>query len=437
MGSNVHQRQIPGKAYAITHIHTDASNAEASELDPVIRAALDSIPGAEGRIKWAECFTPVSRLLALLQRGHGSNGPVHMVTVTDHMRRKAHRIPLGHMAAAAADHRLAIGGEIYTRTRDVDGVIRKGPEILAYGGVDPVQGPEGPYYGISATLLEELYDTCLDDEGQELDTRRAGCLLRRRGIAHGLSHPFDNHPLSLEGLFRVISEFPFLETVNGGYFAPSVRVLDAFIRLNNAILLGGELPSRALTSTGRRIVAHIRQRGRLLHPWGGSDAHSHDFDRVVVAMDLGADCRPEDLGPRDLFASMLAWERDGQNPRHAVSQPPSPFTVLGRPSTPTRQALDVTAIVLRNLRRAGILMLNPLIAPRVVYVSATVTHDELSSRIRAQKKRLRDLQEQFNPEALMAQLVMPESVRLPAPEPPRVGLVRRSMARASLRLARA
>lgn len=430
------QRQIPGKAYAITHIHTDASNAEASELDPCIRAALDGIPGAEGRIAWAECFTPVTRLRTMLERGQGGKGPVHMVTVTDHMRRKAHHVPRRHMAAAAADHRLAIGGEIYTRTRDVDGVYRKGPEILAYGGVEPVEGPEGPYYGLSAGFLEELYDTCMDDQGQELCTRRAARFMRRRGVAHGLSHPFDNHRLSLEGTFRLISEFPFLETVNGGYFAPSVRVLDSFIRLNNALLLGGDLPRRALTPMGRRIVAHIRQRGRLLHPWGGSDAHSHDFDRVVVAMDPGPDQRPEDLRPRDLFAAMLAWEHDTRPAGLATNLPPSPFTVLGSPATPARQVMDVTAIVIRNLRRAGPLMLNPLIGPRVIAVTAVVTQDELNSRVKAQKRRHRDLQDQFDPEDLLGQMIMPECVSQPAAEPPCIGLVRRSMARANLKLSR-
>ena len=433
---NVRQRQLPGKAYAITHIHTDASNAEASELDPRISGALNSIPGARGRIGWAECFTPVGRMAELLLRGRGGNGPVHMITVTDHMRRKAHRIPDRHMAAAAADHRLSIGGEIYTRTRDVDGVYRKGPEILAYGGVHPVDGPEGPYHGLSQHLLEELYDTCMDDQGQELECRRAARLLRRRRIAHALSHPFDNHRLSLEGTFRLISEFPFLETVNGGYFAPSVRVLDAFIRFNNALLLGAQIPRRELTYTGRRIVAHIRTRGRFLHPWGGSDAHSHDFDRVVVAMDPGPGKRPEDLRPMDLFKAMLAWERDARGNGLSAALPSSPFAVLGRPATPARQVMDVTAIVLRNLRRAGRPMFNPLVGPRVLWVTTTITQDELRFRMRAQKQRQGDLQELFNPEALLSRLIMPGLLSLPGVEPPQAGVLRRSISRAGLRLVR-
>mgnify|MGYP006971748651 CR=1 FL=1 len=81
-------------------------------------------------------------------------------------------------------------------------------------------------------------------------------------------------------------------------------------------------------------------------------------------------------------------------------------------------------------------MLNPLIGPRVIAVTAVVTQDELYSRVKAQKRRHRDLRDQFNPEDLLAQVIMPECVSQPAPAPPRVGLVRRSMARANLKLSR-
>ncbi len=409
------QRQIPGKAYAITHIHTDASNAEASDLDPRISGAINSIPAARGRVGWAECFTPVSRLVRLLQRGQGGNGPVHIITLTDHIRRKAHRIPKRHMAAAAAEPRLAIGGEITTRSRDVDGVYRKAPEILAYGALEPVIGPDGPYSGLSQDLLDELYATCMDDEGKELDTRRAARVLRRRGIAHGLSHPFDNHELSLEGTFQLISEFPFTETVNGGYFAQSARVLDAFIRLNNAVLRGGEVAHRHLSPVGQRIIQHIRRHGRPIQPWGGSDAHSHDFDRVVMAMDPGAGRRAEDLRPRDLFQAMLAWEHGTAGDVKETAPPATPFTILGRAATPAHQVADVTAIVLRNFRMNGLPMLNPLIGPAVALITFRITQDELRKRMRAQKQRHRTLRREFNPEALLRHVRMPDASMLVTP----------------------
>jgi len=81
-------------------------------------------------------------------------------------------------------------------------------------------------------------------------------------------------------------------------------------------------------------------------------------------------------------------------------------------------------------------MFNPLVGARVLWVTTTITQDELRSRMRAQKQRHRDLQVQFNPETLLSQLVMPEMVSLPAAEPPRRGMIRRSMARAGLRLNR-
>ena len=148
-------RRSSGRVNVITHVHTDASNADASEMDRIGEAIRD-FAGPDSGMTWSECFTPVERLLRLLREGRTLRGPVHLCIVTDHMRTKSHRFPASHLAAAAADHRLALGAEIRTRARDVDGVYRKAPEIIAYGGVQPVEGPFGPYYGISSSLLEEL-----------------------------------------------------------------------------------------------------------------------------------------------------------------------------------------------------------------------------------------------------------------------------------------
>ncbi len=425
------QRQIPGKAYAITHIHTDASIAEASELDPRISRAINRIPGAVGKIGWAECFTSVDRLTRMLLDRRGGNGPVHIITLTDHMRRRSHHIPRRHMAAASKDLGLSIGAEIFTHTRDIDGAYHKGPEILAYGGAELVEGPYGPYHGLSQDFLDELYDTCLDDQGEELDTRRAARLMRMRGIAHGLSHPFDNHNLSMEGTFGIISEFPFSETVNGGYFAQSARILDAYIRLNNAVLRGGKIPDRQLSPVARRILEHIRLRGRPIHPWGGSDAHSHDFDRVVMAMDPAPGKRAADMLPQDMFKAMLTWEQTTAEDRQAPL-PASPFTILGRAATPTKQVLDVAAIVMRNFYMNGLTMFNPLVGPRMIYATIRITQDELRLRVRAQKVRQRDLLRYFNPEALLKHVRMPDETLLVEPSAPPASFLKRSAA--SLRL---
>ena len=206
----MNQRHLPGRANIITHIHTEASNARASEMDPLIGGALRRTVGKDTTIDWTECFTPVGRLSDMLARRRGKHGPVDMVLVTDHMRRESHRLGHKHLAAAARQPRLALCAEFATRTLDVDGRYHKGPEILAYGTPAPVQGPYGPYFGLSQDLIDELYDSCMTPARDQLCTRAARDLLVRRGVAHGISHPYDGHHLSFEGMFRIIGEFYFI-----------------------------------------------------------------------------------------------------------------------------------------------------------------------------------------------------------------------------------
>jgi hypothetical protein len=408
-------RYTPGRANAITHVHTDASNAEASELDPLIGVAMRRVAGQDTRARWSECFTRVEHLGALLRRGRTRHGPLQIVLVTDHMRARAHRLPDRHLAAAAADHRLGIGAELTTRTRDVDGRIRRGPEILAYGGPALVRGPHGPYHGLSGRLLEELYDTCLDDERRELSTRRARDLLLHRGVAHALSHPLDGHRLSLRGTFALISEFAFVETVNGGFFADSARALSAYVRFNNAVLQGARLPEKVLTPAARQVVEHILERGRPVHPWSGSDAHSHDLDRVVISMDAGPGRRVEDLGAGDLLAAMLHVAEGGAA---ALTDPGPPlFVTLGRPGTPLSQVTDIAAIIVRNALRAFRDVHNPLTMARLMQGAVTITRQELARRRRDRARRWRRIRADFDPEVLLSQL-------RPRPEGRRLNIVR-------------
>jgi hypothetical protein len=412
-------RRTPGRVNVITHVHTDASNADASEMDR-ITDAIHRLAGPDTRITWKECFTPVEHLLRLL-RGGTMRGPVHLCVVTDHMRAKSHRFPAGHLAAAAADQRLALGAEIRTRARDVDGVVRKAPEIIAYGGVQPVDGPFGPYYGLSARLLEELWDTCMAEDGRELCTRKAHEFLVRNGIAHGLSHPFDGHELSLEGTFRLISEFTFVEVVNGGYFEPSSRVLDAYVRLHNALVAGATLPDEILTDTGRRLVQHIQQRGTFLCPLSGSDAHIYDFDRVVLSFELPPGKTPRTIRPGDLFATLLAEEHGGP-PRvtlpqrlrasgaHPLTAQPR-FVNLGAPATPARQLSDIVFIILRNLW-LNAPHFTPRLLTRTVVATAEITTDELRQRSAQRDKLAVALRDEFNPVQLLPFLVYPEALAL-------------------------
>lgn len=366
----------------ITHVHTDASSAETSILNDRITRAIRRCAGEETKIGWSECFTPIDRLEALLRRGRGDHGPVHMILVTDHMRRVCHHLPGRNLAAAARDHRLALGAELATRTRDADGAYRAGPEILAFGGRHLVEGPHGPYYGLTQALIDELYERCLDEDGQELCTRRARDLLQQRGVAHALSHPLDGHALSLEGTLNVISEFPFIETINGGFSAQSTRLLQAYVRLNNALRDGATLPEGVLSPAGRRIVDHIRRRGRRVHPLSGSDAHCRHFDRAVTSMIVPAGQPAEELRPGELFDRMLAVARGDHAGEH-------PFMTLGRAATARSLLADVSSIILRNFSDNLRLCKNPLVWGNIVATTIFITRDELHQRRVLQQRRIK------------------------------------------------
>ena len=406
------ERRLPGRASIIAHLHTTASNAEASELDGRIGAAIREVDGEATTLAWSECFTPIERVLGLLPGGSArAPGSVDMVLVTDHMRACSHRHPASHLEAAAREHRLALGAELATCTRDLDGSCRKGPEILAYGGTEPVMGPSGPYFGLGRLLLEELYDTCLDSEGGELCTRRARELLLARGVAHALAHPFDGHALSFEGTFDIIGEFTFVEALNGGYYAQSARVLGAFIELTNALLRGARLPVSAMSPMARRIIERIRRRGHPLFTWSGSDAHSHDFDRVVLAMAAPAGRAPESLRPGHLFRAMLGIEdaacRDGAASPF-FSQYDDTFVNVGRPATPLSRLADVLAIIGRNVKRNRLYRRNPVSVARILSATVAITRDELRGYTRRQASQRVQLQTEFDPVEILARLEAPE-----------------------------
>lgn len=411
---NQRTSQRDPRVHVITHIHTDASNAESSELDDRLGGWIRGFDGDDTQMTWSECFTPIAALEAVLQRGHGDNGPVDMIIVTDHMRRASHSYPDGHLAAAARDHRLVLGTELATRTRDIDGKYRLGPEILAYGGPQLVDGPHGPYYGMSQDLLDELFATCMDDEGLELCTRRAGRLLQQRGVVHGLSHPFDGHDLSLEGTLTIICEFPFIETINGGYPAQSAQMLDALIKLNNAVLAGARLTDDALSPLGQRVVARIRQRGRWMFPLGGSDAHAKGYDRVITAVATPPGHRPEDVTPGELLGRMqsLADRRPCRQPS-GCRPPVDPLEACGQATTPKALLSDVVSVVLQNIRLNLSFCKSPLKWARILPAIYTITADELRKRSRIQRQRMAALDTEFNPIALLAAIEAPSRIAQP------------------------
>jgi hypothetical protein len=330
-----------------------------------------------------------------------------MVLVTDHMRSRSHRLPQRHLRVAAEDHRIALGAELATHTRDIDGHYRQGPEILAYGSPQLVEGPYGPYYGLDQSLINELFEKCLDDDGKELCTRRTRDLLISKNIAHAISHPFDGHDLSFVGMFGIISEFAFAEGVNGGFFEHSADVIKAYIRFNNAILDGATLPEALINSTTRQIIDHIQQHGRKLHLWSGSDAHSHDFDRVVVAM-ASEDRAPESLRPKDLFEAMLHQSSTNETTTTGSGWQPPRFINIGRPSTPLGLLADITAIIFRNIRRnaleASRYFLHPVIFTKILLATYSITRNELELRNATQSRRKQHLEDDFNPIELLSKL---------------------------------
>jgi hypothetical protein len=371
---------------AITHVHTAASNGPASEMDDMIGGAIRRILGPDTPVRWSECFTTVERLRGLL--GQRGPEPLGIIAVTDHMNAASHRLPDALLAAAAAEPRLAACGELNCVDFDVDGALRRAPEVLVYGGPEPVDGPFGPHFGLSQQRIEDLYARCRADGSAELQTSKVLDYCAAHGLACGLAHPFDGHALSLEATFDLISRARIIETVNGGYPAVSSRILEDLVAFQNRLLLGQRLPPRTALRfpQARRLAERICAEGRsMLHPWGGSDAHSHNFDRVT--MRFLAD-RPDPTAG-DLFAAMLrpidALLLDGT------------FTIQGCAGSGMSVLDDVVRIVCRNMwsnRRH--LWHKPLHVGEMVRQTGQLVHGELSGRAERQAGLIRDTAREFD-----------------------------------------
>ncbi len=326
--------------FAITHIHTDASNGQASEMDAMISGALKAILGEDTRASWSECFTKVDRLVDLIQnRRH--RPAIGIITVTDHMNVRSHQIPDALLRAAAQEPRLAASAEINTVEKDIDGVYRRAPEVLVYGGSDPVEGPYGPHYGLSQQIIDDIFANCRAPGLKQVRTSLVLGHCAALGLACALAHPFDGHFLSLEATLDLISQARYIETVNGGFPAVSTRILEDLISFQNRVVSGWRMSAQTVARyplakvLEERIVAQGRS---MLHPWGGSDAHSHNFSRVVNRFLAFA---PSPTAG-DLFEAMLKKEVID----HLID---GTFSVQGRPGTSLSVVDDVVRIVLRNI----------------------------------------------------------------------------------------
>jgi hypothetical protein len=390
---------------AITHVHTEASNGLASEMDEMIGGTLRRLLGQDTSVAWSECFTPVSRLAGLLG-DVGDQTAVGLIAITDHMNHRSHRLPEALLQAAAADHRLAAAAEVACVEQDVDGEFRKAPEVLVYGGPEPVDGPFGPYFGLTQALIDELFDVCRAPGQPRVQTTRVLQFCAERNLACALAHPFDGHFLSLEATFEVISHGKFVETVNGGFPGVSARILEDFIGFQNRVASGWRLDGASALRwpLARRMAERIiAERRPPLHPWGGSDAHSHDFDRVTIR--FLADRPVPTAG--DLFRAML------ERPVEALLIDGT-FLVQGRPGTAVSVVDDVVRIVIRNLwhnrgRFGGVRA-----ATRTMGSARRVVTEELGRRDRRQAALVTDAGREFDFAHLLSRMVLRPAADVPA-----------------------
>jgi hypothetical protein len=373
--------------HAILHVHTEASSGRSSDMDEMISGAIRAALGDSTGCTWRECFTPVSRLVALLD-DPAAEPPVGIVAVADHQTAAHHRLPDDALRAAAREPRLALCAEVWCEERDRDGVFRKAPEVLVYGGSERVDGPFGPHYGLSQALLDELFETCRAAGRRNPQTSQVLEFCGRRGLACALAHPFDGHDLSLEATFDLISRGRFVETVNGGFPAASTRVLEDLIAFHNRIVAGGRLGAveGLRYPAARRLAERIADERRpLLHPWGGSDAHSHAFARVTMRF-LSDEPAP---AAGDLFRAML------ERPVGSLLLDGT-FRVCGRPGSALSVMDDVVRIVMRNvwfnLKHFG----NPVKFADVIRRTRAIVAGELGRRARRQAALHRDVERDFN-----------------------------------------
>ncbi len=366
----------------ITHIHTDASSGEASMLDPVITRAIKSALGHEYESRWKECFNQPQDILEVMK----PKGAVSVVFITDHVNEKRYTISREAIVLAAQDPRFAVGVEVQTAVKGPGGALLRAPEILVYGRVEKTRCAGMEFTGVSEEDLEILFEELPLDEGRRIDpiSVRDFCLLR--GYAHALAHPFDGSQLDLASLLDLITRFKFVETVNGGFPADSSKRLSMFIAWYNKAA-AGLIRRENLRSP---LLRYLHERATLtgpIHPWGGSDAHAGDHDRVVTlyrtekevptAADVIRDMVKRDVA--DLIASRT-------------------FAIAGTPATKLSLLDDMMKIFLRNIldhrdiiRQSGKLM-------DIVTRMQEVAREELVGRRRARKLLLREFDETIGEE---------------------------------------
>jgi len=383
----------------ITHIHTNASNGPASEIDPVIADALRSIFGQDHKPEWKECYTKVRRLARLLN-DPWTEPRIGIITVTDHLNQKSHTLQKDALKLAAANPRLAICGEISCVDIDLDGKYRRSPEVLVYGRPEPVPGPFGPYFGLSQDMLDDMFQRCRAPGMQELQTGKVLDYCENNGLAYALAHPLDGQELSLEPILGLVSRSKFVEVVNGGFPASTSKYLDGFLRFQVRLAQGWRIPDDMITRfplAGRLVGKIIRENRNPPHPWGGSDAHSHNFSRVVIVF------RTQSLQPTagDLFKTMIDYST-------TELMDDEIFKIEGRPGSSISVLDDVLRIVARNIwegRRKYFRIPTKTLA--LMTETRRVVAQELGKRARRRAELLRYAQKELPLSRILASMIPP------------------------------
>ena len=361
----------------ITHIHTEASCGEASMLDPVISGAIRQVLGPDYNSRWQECIITPGQLACLLAPA----GPVKILFMTDHVNEKSHRLNPKAISVASKDPRIGLGVEIQTWYRDKDGNVLLAPEILIYGQAEQCRDSGGSRFGITQEDLDILFDECSLDAAGKADNRlvRDYCILN--GYAHALAHPFDGSELGLPELLDVITDFKFVETVNGGFPADSSVRLSSFVSWYNKAA-DGLLPASDARSDLLKTMHKKALETGPIHPLGGSDAHARNHDRVVVryksprekptAGDFISDMVRR--GPRELLAERI-------------------FSIDGAPATKISLLDDVVTIAYRNILSHRNLYTKRSHVFEVIAKTREITVKELMDRRIRRKELIRTFDE--------------------------------------------
>jgi hypothetical protein len=139
------------------------------------------------------------------------------------------------------------------------------------------------------------------------------------------------------------------------------------------------IPDRTLRSDLLRAICRRARENGPVHPWGGSDAHALNHDRVVVLYRT----EKQDPEPKDLFGDMVTRDvRDLASGRV--------FLILGSPATPITLLDDVARICYRNVLNHIDLIKDTTKLLEVIAKIRAVTTNEIARRRRRKKSLIRD-----------------------------------------------